>query len=81
MFLWPEEADFRENLHRVVYVIINKRSLEYFMCLDPIVLGKELFSKYGMFPLGVSCRQVNETQALICNVFFSHMRMGIIIFH
>ena len=33
-FLWPEEGDFPENLHRVVYVIINKRSFEPFMCLD-----------------------------------------------
>ena len=24
--LWPEEEDFPENLHCVVYVIINKRS-------------------------------------------------------
>ena len=30
--LWPEEGDFHENLHRVVYVIINKRSFESFMC-------------------------------------------------
>ena len=34
VFLWPEEGDFPENLHRVVYVIINKHSLESFMCLD-----------------------------------------------
>ena len=24
--LWPEEGDFPESLHRVVYVIINERS-------------------------------------------------------
>ena len=35
--LWPEEGDFPENLHRVVYVIINKRSFESFMCLDLIL--------------------------------------------
>ena len=35
--LWPEEGDFPENLHRVVYVIIDKRSFESFMCLDPIL--------------------------------------------
>ena len=34
VFLWPEEGDFPENLHCVVYVIINKHSLESFMCLD-----------------------------------------------
>ena len=26
--LWPEKGDFPENLHRVVYVIINRRSFE-----------------------------------------------------
>ena len=35
--LWPEEGDFPENLHRLVYVIINKRSFESFMCLDLIL--------------------------------------------
>ena len=30
--LWPKEGDFPESLYRVVYVIINKRSLESFMC-------------------------------------------------
>ena len=34
LFLWPEEGDFPENLHRVVYVLINKRSFQSFMCLD-----------------------------------------------
>ena len=33
-FFLPAEGDFPENLHRVVYVIINKRSFESFMCLD-----------------------------------------------
>ena len=32
--LWPEEGDFPENVHRVVYVIIYKRSFESFTCLD-----------------------------------------------
>ena len=32
--LWPEEGAFPENLHRVVYVIMNKCSFESFMCLD-----------------------------------------------
>ena len=32
--MWPEEGDFPENVHRVVYVIINKRSFESSMCLD-----------------------------------------------
>ena len=32
--LWPEEGDFPESLHRVVYVIINKRCVESFMHLD-----------------------------------------------
>ena len=35
MVLWPEEGDFPENLLRVVYVIMNKRSFESLMCLDP----------------------------------------------
>ena len=35
--LWPEEADFPENLHRVVYVIINRRSFESFICVDLIL--------------------------------------------
>ena len=30
----PEEGDFPENLHRVVYVIINKCSFESFVCFD-----------------------------------------------
>ena len=37
--LWPEEGDFPENLHPVVCVIINKRSVESFMCLDLILLS------------------------------------------
>ena len=32
--LWPEEGYFPENLHRVVYVIINKCSFESFMKQD-----------------------------------------------
>ena len=36
-FFFPEEGDFPENLHRVVYVIINKRSFESVMCLYPIL--------------------------------------------
>ena len=40
--LWPEERDFHENRHRVVYDIINKRAFESFMCLDRT--GKELRS-------------------------------------
>ena len=35
--LWPEEGDFPETVHRVVYVTINKRSFEYFVCLDLIL--------------------------------------------
>ena len=31
--LWPEEGDFPKSLHRAVYVTMNKRSLESFMCL------------------------------------------------
>ena len=30
--LWPEEGDFPENVHCVVYFIINKHSFESFMC-------------------------------------------------
>ena len=30
--MWPDEGDFPDSLHRVVYVIINKRSFESFMC-------------------------------------------------
>ena len=37
VILWPEEQDFPENLHRVVYVLINKRSFESFRCLDLIL--------------------------------------------
>ena len=32
-----EEGDFPENVRRVVYVIINKRSFESFTCLDLIL--------------------------------------------
>ena len=32
--LWPEEGDFPENLHRVVYVIVNKRSFESSVSLE-----------------------------------------------
>ena len=35
--LWPEEGDLPENLHPVVYVIINTRSFESFVCLDLIL--------------------------------------------
>ena len=31
VILWPEEGDFPENLHHVVYVIINKHSFESFV--------------------------------------------------
>ena len=31
---WPEEGDSPEISHRIVYVLINKRSFESFMCLD-----------------------------------------------
>ena len=31
--LWPEEGDFPENLHRVVYVLINKRSFWNLLCV------------------------------------------------
>ena len=34
---FAEVGDFPENLHRVVYVTINKRSFESFMCLDLIL--------------------------------------------
>ena len=34
VILRPEEGYFPENLHRVIYVIINKLSFESFMCLD-----------------------------------------------
>ena len=37
VILWPEEGDFPENLHRVVYVIINEHSFDSFMCLDRIL--------------------------------------------
>ena len=33
--LWPEEGDFPKNLHRVVCVIINKRSFESFYVFGP----------------------------------------------
>ena len=32
--MWPEEGNFPENLHCVVYVIRNKHSFESFMYLD-----------------------------------------------
>ena len=35
--LRPEEGDFPGNLHCVVYVNINKRSFESFMCLDLVL--------------------------------------------
>ena len=47
--LWPEEGDSPENLHRAVYVIINKRSFEsfnvfgsYFITLA-VILVSDLF--------------------------------------
>ena len=43
MVLWPEEGDFPENLHRVVYVIINKHSFESLMRLDLLFLLLFLF--------------------------------------
>ena len=36
-FCGLKQGDFPENLHRVVYVIMNKRSFESFMSLDPVV--------------------------------------------
>ena len=39
--MWPEEGDFPENLHRVVYVIINKLSFESCMCLNPWFISRE----------------------------------------
>ena len=38
--LWPEEGDFPENLHHDIYVVINKRSFESFMCLDLTELSR-----------------------------------------
>ena len=35
--MWPEEGDFPENMHRVVCVIINKRSFESFMSAKILV--------------------------------------------
>ena len=35
--LQAPKGDFPENVHRVVYVIINKRSFEYFICFDLIL--------------------------------------------
>ena len=35
--LWPEEGDLPENLHPVVYVMINTRSFECFVCWDLIL--------------------------------------------
>ena len=43
--LWPGEGNFPENLHRVVYVIINKRSFESFMYLDLILVSGIFFFK------------------------------------
>ena len=47
--LWPEEGDFPENVHCVVYFIINKRSFESFMCFGSylrtlaVILVSDLF--------------------------------------
>ena len=37
----PEEGDFPENLHRVVYVIINKHSFECFICFALVIYKKQ----------------------------------------
>ena len=37
-----EEGDFPENLHRVVCVIINKRSLQSLMCFNIITAFEKL---------------------------------------
>ena len=52
--LSPEEGDFPENLHHVVYVIINQHSFEFFMCLDTITSS-------GSFERGI-LRSLKENQ-------------------
>ena len=55
--MWPEEGDFPENLRRVVYVIINKRSFESLMCLDLLLL-QSLVVAQGIYTLiGLSAGQ------------------------
>ena len=41
--LWPEEGDFVENLHRVVYAIINISVLLNLLCVDR--LGKAILGQ------------------------------------
>jgi len=44
--LWPEEGDFHENSHRVVYVKINKRSVESFIFINTLLwLMSQIFCK------------------------------------
>ena len=51
--MWPEEGDFPENVHRVVYVIINKRSFETFMCLDLLLFHSLSFVILSFLSLSV----------------------------
>ena len=57
--LWPEEADFPENLLRVVCVIINKHSFESVVCV------------WILFPLFLACqvREFCDTQAMNNKLF------------
>ena len=57
--MWPEEGDFPENVHRVVYVIINKWPLESFHVFgsDFITLAVILVSDSLFFMVGKGVRE------------------------
>ena len=57
--MWPVEGDFPENLYRVVYVTINRRSFESVMCLDVESRGwflAQLSMSGSHFNLPAQCR-------------------------
>ena len=65
--MWPEEGDFPENLHRVIYVIINKRSFESFHVFgsDFITLAVILVSDYLLFNTTQRLSELNRTKAFL----------------
>ena len=66
--MWPEEGDFPENVHRVVYVMINKRSVESFMCSDLISYTISTF----YLPVPYSQKNIlREKDAAACNTVFN----------
>ena len=77
--MWPEEGDFPENVHRVVYVIINKRSFESFQVFgsDFITLAVILVSAFFSFLIQHVCW--NWAKAFAPGIFSHSVRRAVML--